>query len=79
VTTLSHPPTVSEHALYECYAPTPNAPKGVLSASVSSPVISINSIKILAYEAIFFMKWEFIKLNQKGQEQDALNLCRNKM
>jgi hypothetical protein len=78
VATLSHPPTVSEDASHDHNAPAPSAPKAVLSASVPSPECCIHSIKSLAYEAIFFKKWEFIKLNKKNLEQGALHLCKNK-
>jgi hypothetical protein len=78
VATLIHPPTVSGDALHDHNAPAPSAPDALLPASVPSPDSGISSIKILPYEAIFFMRWEFIKLNKKDQEQDALNLCRNK-
>jgi hypothetical protein len=78
VATLIHPPTMSGDALHGHNAPVPSAPNAVLPANVPSPDSGIGSIKSLAYAPIFFMKWEFIKLNKKNQEQDALNLCRNK-
>jgi hypothetical protein len=62
---------MSGDALHDHNAPVPSAPN-------AAPDSGIGSIKSVAYEAIFFMKWEFIKLNKKNQEQDALNLCRNK-
>jgi hypothetical protein len=77
VATLSQPPTVSEHASHDHNASAPNALIGV-PATVPLPDTGISSIRSLAYEAIFFMKWKFIKLNKKDLEQDALNLCRNK-
>jgi hypothetical protein len=72
------PTHMSGDALHDHNAPVPSAPNAVLPASVPWTDSGIGSIESLAYEAIFFMKWEFIKLNRKDQEQDALNLCRNK-
>jgi hypothetical protein len=72
VTTLIHPPTMSGDVLHDHNAPTPSVPNAVLPASVPSLDSGINSFKSLAYEAIFFMKWKFMILNKKDQEQDAL-------